>query len=232
MVSVLVVTYNYGRFLGECLDSVLQQRVDGGMEIIVVDDGSTDETAQVASRYPVHYFPRPHLGVASARNFALSQAQGEWIAFIDADDLWTPDKLQEQLRLARENPDCNVVFCPVKNVYINEAAELAVSNRGRALSDDVIHYLSPALVRRSLLEKLGPFPEHMERGEDTYMLCQMRLRRERMDVCLDHPCYMRRLHGGNLTLKPNATAGTDLQIFAGILRGQLKSNRMQKKEDA
>lgn len=228
LVSVLVVTYNYGQFLAECLDSVLQQRVPGGMEIIVVDDGSTDNTAQVASRYPVQYFQRPHAGVAAARNFAVSQARGEWVAFIDADDLWTPDKLSCQLELARENPDCNIVFCPVTNLTINQAAEDAIARRGRALSENTVHYLTPALIRRSTLLCVGPFPEHMDRGEDTYILCQMRMNRERMDVCLDKACYLRRLHGDNITLKPQKKAGTDLQITAGILRERIRQRQNEK----
>lgn len=222
LVSVLVVTYNYGQFLGDCLDSVLQQRLPGGMEIIVVDDGSTDDTAQVAARYPVRYFARPHAGVAAARNFAVSQARGEWVAFIDADDLWTPDKLSSQLALAEENPGCNIVFCPVKNLTINQTAEEMIAKRGRALSEDTVHYLIPALIRRSMLQRVGPFPEHMGRGEDTYILCRMRMEREKMDVCLEKPCYLRRLHGDNITLKPQEKAGTDMQITAGILRERFK----------
>ncbi len=228
LVSVLVVTYNYGQFLAECLDSVLQQRVPGGMEIIVVDDGSTDNTAQVAARYPVRYFRQPHAGVAAARNYAVSQAQGEWVAFIDADDLWTPDKLACQLELAKENPDCNIVFCPVINLTINQAAEDAIAKRGRALSENTIHYLTPALIRRSMLLRVGPFPEHMDRGEDTYILCQMRMERERMDVCLDRACYLRRLHGDNITLKPQKKAGTDMQITAGILRERIRKRQSEK----
>ena len=225
LVSVLVVTYNYGHYLADCLDSVLQQHVDGGMEIIVVDDGSTDDTAQVAARYPVRYYHRPHLGVAAARNYALSQARGEWVSFIDADDLWTPDKLMAQFSMASENPTCNIVFCPVKNISINMAAETAIANRGRQLSENTAHYLIPALIRRSIFEKTGPFPEHMDRGEDTYILCQMRINREKMDVCLDHPCYIRRLHGDNITLKPSATKGTDMKITAGILRERIKNRQ-------
>lgn len=228
LVSVLVVTYNYGQFLAECLDSVLQQRLPGGMEIIVVDDGSTDDTAMVAARYPVKYFQRPHAGVAAARNFAVSQAHGEWVAFIDADDLWTSDKLTRQLELANKNPDCNIVFCPVTNITINQAAEDAIVHRGRALSENTIHYLTPALIRRSTLLRVGPFPEHMDRGEDTYILCRMRMERERMDVCLDHTCYLRRLHGDNITLKPQKTPGTDLQITAGILRERFKNRQAEK----
>lgn len=230
LVSVLVVTYNYGQFLGDCLDSVLQQRISGGMEIIVVDDGSTDNTAQVAARYPVRYFTRPHAGVAAARNFAVRQARGEWVAFIDADDLWTPDKLSAQLELAAQTPECNIVFCPVKNLTVNEAAEAAIARRGRALSEDTVHYLIPALIRRSLLERVGPFPEHMGRGEDTYILCRMRLERENMDVCLDRPCYLRRLHGENLTLKPQEKAGTDMQVTAGILRERFLKQRAEREK--
>ena len=229
LVSVLVVTYNYGQFLGDCLDSVLQQRITGGMEIIVVDDGSTDNTSQVAERYPVRYFRLPHGGVAAARNFAVSQARGEWVAFIDADDLWTPDKLATQLTLAGENPDCNIVFCPVQNVTINQAAEDAIAKRGRALSSNTVHYLIPALIRRSMLLRVGPFPEHLGRGEDTYILCQMRLNRENMDVCLDRPCYLRRLHGENITLKPQEKAGTDMQITAGILRERFRKQQEEKR---
>lgn len=228
LVSVLVVTYNYGQFLGDCLDSVLQQRIPGGMEIIVVDDGSTDNTAQVAERYPVQYFRRDHCGVSAARNFAVSQARGEWVAFIDADDLWTPDKLASQLELAQKNPDCNIVFCPVTNVTINQAAQDAIDKRGRALSENTVHYLIPALIRRSTLLRVGPFPENMNRGEDTYILCQMRMDRERMDVCLDRACYLRRLHGDNITLKPQKQAGTDMQITAGILRERFRKRQIEK----
>lgn len=100
-VSVIVPTYNYGRFLAETLDSVFRQTVPAH-EVIVVDDGSTDDTPAVAARYGerVVYLRQPNRGVAAARNAGVDRATGDWLAFLDADDLWEPDFL------ARVRPEC------------------------------------------------------------------------------------------------------------------------------
>ncbi|MBQ2791529.1 MAG: glycosyltransferase family 2 protein [Oscillospiraceae bacterium] len=228
LVSVLIVTYNYGRFLSECLDSVLQQKFDGAMEIIVVDDGSTDDTRQIAERYPVRYFYQDHKGIAAARNLALSKAKGEWVAFIDADDLWTADKLDLQLKKAAEHPGCEVVFCPVKNCNINEKAILMQKAQGGALTEDVVHFLIPALIRRDLLLRLGGFPEDMERGEDTYILAKMRMERLNCDVCIDKVCYLRRVHGDNITLQNDKAVSVDT-IVSKILRERILARKKEQK---
>ena len=99
-ISVIIPAYNAGRYLAEAIQSVLAQTLSVH-EIIVADDGSADNTAAVALSFPapVRYHLNPHEGTAAARNQGVRVAQGEWLAFLDADDLWQPDKLAAQMAL-------------------------------------------------------------------------------------------------------------------------------------
>lgn len=101
LISVIMPAYNAGKYLGESIESVRQQTY-AGWELVVVDDGSTDNTSQIAQRYVdadprVRLFFQSNGGQASARNKALREARGELVAFLDSDDLWLPEKLQSQL---------------------------------------------------------------------------------------------------------------------------------------
>lgn len=104
--SVVIPTYNRARLLGEALDSVLAQTRTPD-EIIVVDDGSSDSTLDTLSRHRgrVVVLVQPHLGPSTARNAALRIATGQWIAFLDSDDIWRPTKLERQLELVATHPD-------------------------------------------------------------------------------------------------------------------------------
>jgi glycosyltransferase involved in cell wall biosynthesis len=104
-VSVIIPTYNCGRFIAQALDSVLAQSVRPS-EIIVVDDGSTDDTAARLAPYRTHirYERQENRGVSAARNNGLGRASGEFVAFLDADDVWHPRKLELQLRALADNP--------------------------------------------------------------------------------------------------------------------------------
>jgi glycosyltransferase involved in cell wall biosynthesis len=97
-VSVIMPAYNSASYIAEAIESVLVQRFPG-VEVIVVDDGSVDETLAIAARYgmPVRCFQQRNQGAARARNFAVSQSQAEWLAFLDADDIWVPEKLTRQM---------------------------------------------------------------------------------------------------------------------------------------
>ena len=102
LISILIDTYNYGRYVEEAIESVLAQNfpVDE-REILVVDDGSTDDTAERVRRFgsAINYFRKPNGGQASAFNFGLRRARGKYIALLDADDYWLPGKLS---RIAEE----------------------------------------------------------------------------------------------------------------------------------
>lgn len=109
-VSVIVPTYNCARFLARALQSVLVQGYSD-YEIIVVDDGSTDDSREVISRFDgkIKYLYQPNRGPSSARNLALSRASGELIAYLDADDIWYPQKLHRQVAFLDAHRECGLV---------------------------------------------------------------------------------------------------------------------------
>jgi glycosyltransferase involved in cell wall biosynthesis len=109
-VSVILPAYNSGPFIGHAIESVLQQSFDD-LEVIVVDDGSTDGTGCRARAYGerVQYIRRPHLGAGAARNYGAKMARGRWLAFLDADDFWYPHKLSDQIALIRQFERLDVI---------------------------------------------------------------------------------------------------------------------------
>lgn len=121
-VSVVIPVYNRGALAGPTVDSALEQDLPPDeVEIILVDDGSTDDTFSVLQRLygqnpRVRLFSTPNGGVARARNFGLEKAQGEFIAFLDHDDLWLPEKLRLQREVLRAHPEAGVAYCLWRNV--------------------------------------------------------------------------------------------------------------------
>jgi glycosyltransferase involved in cell wall biosynthesis len=111
-VSVLIASWNAGRYLPATLASALAQ-THPRCEIVVVDDGSTDDTeARLAPfRSRIRYLRRPHEGLAAARNAGLAAATGDYLALLDADDLWAPEKLAVQLAAARRHPEAGMIVC-------------------------------------------------------------------------------------------------------------------------
>src|SRR4030067_1245470 len=104
-ISVIIPCFNSGKYLRECLDSVLSQ-TSQDFEVIVVDDGSTDDTPSIIKSYGsrVRLIRQDNKGPSSARNAGIKIAQGNYIAFQDADDVWLPRKLELQYRFLQENP--------------------------------------------------------------------------------------------------------------------------------
>ena len=111
-VSVVIPTHNNGEYLESALDSVYRQTY-AAHEIIVVDDASTDDTAERMQRHTdrVHYIQQSHAGSAVARNRGIMAATGDYIAFLDSDDMWLPEKLDKQIAIAVEHPDSALIYC-------------------------------------------------------------------------------------------------------------------------
>lgn len=107
LVSIIMPSYNTGRFIKETIESVLKQ-THSNWELIIVDDCSTDNTDEIVGQYladkRIRYIKNDtNSGAAVSRNRALREAKGKWIAFLDSDDLWEPDKLQKQISFMRNN---------------------------------------------------------------------------------------------------------------------------------
>jgi len=209
-VSVVIPTYNRAEFLAQAIDSVLSQTCQD-FEVIVVDDGSTDDTAQVVSAYGdrVRYVPIPHSGLpAVARNAGLQVARGEYIAFLDSDDQWLPDKLTGQLEAL--DPLHNVsLVCSNALVWDGETDVPLRTGlpEGRGHSGHVLARLleanfiitSTVVVRRSYLNQVGPFCEsrQLRVGED-YDLW-LRLAAVSQLLYIPEPLIIAREHRDNLT---------------------------------
>jgi len=113
-VSVIIPCWNYGRFLEEAVDSVLQQSVNN-LEVLIIDDGSDDDTPSIIEAITpkdprIRSFRTAHLGPAHARNLGTAEARGRYIAFLDCDDRWLPQKLERQLGVMESEPDVVMHF--------------------------------------------------------------------------------------------------------------------------
>jgi glycosyltransferase involved in cell wall biosynthesis len=155
-VSVVIIAFNGEAFLAEAIDSVLFQSFCD-YELIVVDDGSTDGTRVIAEDYRrwrpslvrviSHRDGRNH-GMSAARNLGLAHARGEFIAFLDADDVWTPDKLKEQVAILRTHPDVGLVYGRAR-IWRSWSGEGADFVYDLGVAPDRAH-APPSLFRRQL----------------------------------------------------------------------------------
>jgi glycosyltransferase involved in cell wall biosynthesis len=174
-VSAVVTTYNYARFLPDALDSVLAQS-HRDLEVVVVDDGSTDDTDAVVARYAergVRYVRRGRGGAGRARNTGLELTSAPLVAFLDADDAWLPDRVAAGVSHLRRHPDLALVAahafaCDVElrpTAVVPAATRAAGHMLDELLVDNVVLNPSSVLLRRSALEAAGGFSE-IPFGED------------------------------------------------------------------
>jgi cellulose synthase/poly-beta-1,6-N-acetylglucosamine synthase-like glycosyltransferase len=190
-VSAVIPAYNYGRFLKRAIESVLAQTrpLD---EIIVIDDGSTDDTREVVSHFGdrVRYIYQENGGLPYARNRGIAAATSDWIAFLDADDWWLPEKIQLQLDAASQDPAVALVYTGMWLVTPEGTRTLQPAIEVHRLWPTLrycncVSNGSAAMIRKSALLAEGAFNESLRACEDWDMW--IRLARKYKFACVPEP---------------------------------------------
>jgi glycosyltransferase involved in cell wall biosynthesis len=207
-VSVVIPIYNYGRFLREALDSALAQTYPP-LEVIVVDDGSTDDTPQVLAGYGdrIRAIRQDNHGVGAARNTGIAAARGEYIAFLDSDDIWRPGKLESEMARFAADPELGLVHCGAES-FDNHGKTISVSLAGLegwvaadllSLDREVITTPgSGIVVPKRIAEEVGGFDPRLQPSED-WDFCYRIAVRYRVGFVPE--VFVRyRLHGGGIHL--------------------------------
>ncbi len=203
-VSVIIPAHNYGRFLSEAIDSALGQTAPP-FEVIVIDVASTDGTAQVLAAYGerVRAFRISSRGPASARNFGAARSHGRYIAFLDADDVWEPRKLELQLARFATEPGLGFAHCAVRLFGGDGAGELLEGLEGWVAAELLLLRRtvvpgpgSSMLIPRVVFDEVGGFDETLRASED-WDLCYRIASRSPIGYVAE-PLVNYRSHAGGL----------------------------------
>jgi glycosyltransferase involved in cell wall biosynthesis len=202
LVSVVIPSYNYGHFVGEAVESALGQTWRGGVEVIVVDDGSRDDTRERLEPYMdrIQYIYQVNRGLSAARNTGIRAARGEWIALLDADDRWHPEKTDVQLGAAERAGGYDFIGSPGCWWPMPEHLPRDVETRRLGVEDFLFGTPvgpSAVMVRRRCLERVGGFDEGLRSVEDRDMWLRLVVHYPALQV--KSPCWFVRAHPGQMS---------------------------------
>ncbi len=208
-VSVIIPAYNRGRYIRQTVESVLNQTYTN-IELIVIDDGSTDDTRDVLEGYGdriimLEHEGRQNRGQSASINLGLDHASGEYLAILDSDDYWEPDKIESQVGYLQQHPQAGLVYG--NGTAVNERGEFLYniyprthreeSKPEKVLLDCYFSLPSNALMRKSLLKKTGYFDETLRAGQDHDMA--IRIAEVVRLAYIDKPLFHYRRHNESIS---------------------------------
>ena len=232
-VSVIIHTYNNEKFIAETVESVLNQTYKD-YEIIVVDDGSADGTRDALVPYmqKIRYHYKENGGIASAKNAGISLSETEFVAFLDHDDLWAPDKLQLQMEHFNENPQIGLVYA--KYTSFRDGKELRTKpEKGYSgwifkelLSKSFIQ-TSTVVVKRECLDAVGPYDETFSLGDEYDMF--LRIARKFQCGFVDKGLTRYRVHDTNASNNDFLFDNENLGVYKKIYNNFTDLDGVEKK---
>jgi glycosyltransferase involved in cell wall biosynthesis len=217
VVSIIIACYNGEAYLPHAIESALAQTYQW-IEVVVVDDGSTDRSSEIAQRYPVRYIHQENRGVSSARNLGIQVSQGAIVAFLDADDLLRQDAIDAGVGVLAAHPECAMAVGD--HVFVAEdSSYLANSRKGMLpafhyealLRSNFIEMTSSVLFRRSVLDKVGGFNTALKAAEDYDLYLRIA---HAYPICC-HPAIVAeyRMHETNASRDPELMLTATLRVL-------------------
>jgi glycosyltransferase involved in cell wall biosynthesis len=223
LVSIVVPVFNGARYLGAALQSAFEQDYRP-IQVIVVDDGSTDATAKaVRSFKEVIYIYQSNQGAYAARNQGISVALGEFIAFLDADDLWTRNKLSLQIDWLTEHMDIGYVAARFRN-FLEKGVERPGWIKKEQLSEDQVGGVPNLVVRRSVFKKIGIFETGCGSGADLDWVLRAKDAGIKCAI-LPHTLLYRRIHDSNLSYQWQEGRTPLMKFLRASVNRQLARNK-------
>jgi glycosyltransferase involved in cell wall biosynthesis len=223
LISCIVPVFNGEPYLREALDSILAQTYRP-LEIIVADDGSSDGTAAVVAGYGenIRHLVQSNAGPAAARNLGLGAARGEFVAFLDQDDCWHPEKLARQMARFRARCELDLCVTHVRMFWISELREEAARHRHHRRAQAVPGYTTGALlVRRRLFDTVGQFNPSLWFSDASDWFLRARERGAVMELLPDVLMF-HRVHRDNLS---RCLAAASRAEYVGIVKASLDRRR-------
>jgi len=227
LVSVIIPVYNGERYLAEAIESVSAQTYRP-IEIIVVDDGSTDNSADVAksfTNFQVRYCYQTNSGQGAARNRGVDLARGSFLAFLDADDVWLADKLTSQMMAFENNPDLDMVFGHVSQFHSPEIDVHLKAKMNREEQRMSGYFAGTMLIKRESFLRIGPFATHWRIGEfiDWYSKA---MEKGLKNFILPKVVMRRRIHSANMGIRERSSQTDYVRILKAALdRRREKDNQ-------
>ncbi len=217
LVSVIMPAYNVGRFIGEALESAFAQDYRP-LEVIVIDDGSTDDTAEVATRYDVELVRQANRGPGAARNAGLAIARGEYIANLDADDIWPEDRLSALVDAFDDSPDASLAL-GLSEFFVTPG-EPVPAHYPHKVPNPARGHMTALMAKRSVFDQIGGYDERLLLCEDIDWFMRARDAGAEL-VEIDRVVLRYRIHAQNISRNKFANQ----VLLPGILRASLKRRR-------
>ena len=234
LITCIVPVFNGERYLAQAIDSILGQTYRP-VEVIVVDDGSTDGTHEVVSSYAdrVRYLWQPNGGPPQARNSGLHSAQGEFVAFLDADDLWHPEKLARQMARFEARPELDLCVTHLQRFWIPQLEKEQRRFQDHRFAEVLPGYVTQTLLaRRTLFNSVGHFNTSRRVGDPLDWFLRAGEQGAVMELLADLLVYQR-MHENNLSVEPGTrrmTASMQSAIL-DVVKASLDRRRLHDEAD-